>query len=200
MENRLSKILGVAALSLSVTVPLMGANPLSAAASAAKADHLARAAAASKVTYHHEFLVSVIDFDAFLQANPTIAKAISTNPMLITNKSYLTANSALSAWLTAHPQIAKEIDKHPERFVRMAVLVNAAETFQAYLAANPKIADMLKVNPQLVTSKAFMAKYPDLSTWLAANPEVATDLTKNPKLFLKLTIAINRYDATTSKS
>jgi len=200
MSTRVTKILGVAVLCSAVTVPLMGASSGSTATTTTKADRLARLQASSKVRLHRELLFAVIDFDVFLKANPNIAKAISTNPTLITSKGYLAANPALSAWLKAHPQIAREIEKHPERFMSMAALVSAAETFEAYLAANPSFADMLKTNPQLAISKAFLAKYPALSGWLAANPDVAQDLAKNPKLFLKLTVAISRYNAVNSKS
>jgi hypothetical protein len=197
------KTLGVVVLCFAVAMPALAGS--SANANTTRTQRMTTAQAAAKeariqTQVRRVALVNAIEFDAFLAANPDVAAAITKNPNLVDSKSYLAANKALQAWLMAHPKAAKELAKYPGRFLKEAALVRAAEAFENFLTANPDIASLLRSNPNLINSKAFMAKYAVLDMWLKANPDVAKYLNVDAKLFLKLTAAVHVYDTQTSKS
>jgi hypothetical protein len=148
-------------------------------------------------------------FNAFLKANPQIAAELEKNPNLIDSAAFMAKYPALTAWLKDHPNVAKELKSNPTDFIKVAVdihtlasssaLVQMKTTgitigelvgFDAYVASHPEIAKALKSNPSLITSAAFLAKYPELGAWLKAHPDIAKELQTNPQVFLKLSVEL----------
>jgi hypothetical protein len=148
-------------------------------------------------------------FDAFLKANPQIAAALEKNPDLIDSAAFMAKYPALTAWLKDHPDLAKELKSNPTDFIKVAVdihtLVSSSALaqmkttgismgelvrFDAFVASHPEIAKALKSNPGLITSAAFLAKYPELGAWLKAHPDAAKELQDHPQVFLKLSVEL----------
>ncbi len=193
MVGPISKTLGTVVLCSAVAASALAAGS-STSATATRTQRITATQQGRVTVIRRTVLTNAIEFDAFLAANPAIANALTKDPALIDSKMYLAANKALESWLNSHPQAAKEIDKNPGRFLKEAVLVKAAVTFEHFLAAHPDIAQALASNPNILKSNAMTTQYAVLQAWLQANPDVAKFLDMDAKVFLKLTAAVNAYE------
>jgi hypothetical protein len=182
MRNGFSKVAAVV-LSAAMAAPFAIAS-----SKTTRAERISRPAP-TIAGYERQTLIEVVRFDAFLTAHPAVAKALASNPTLLSSKA-MSKDPTLDAWLKAHPAVAKAIAKNPAQFMRVAELVRAAQSFEAYLNANPAVASAFKANPKVVSSKDFATQYPQLAAWLSSHPAVAADLMAHPKIFVKLAAAI----------
>src|SRR5215472_13374351 len=107
---------------------------------------------------NYDFLQANPDLQAYLQAHPQLAQAISQNP-------------------------AGFVDQE-ERFDNPTYRRDLAE-FDRFLDSHPNIAQQLRSKPWLATNYDFEQSHPDLRAFLQAHPQLSQTAGQNPVAFMQ---------------
>lgn len=133
----------------------------------------------------------VASMDQFLDANPTIAQQLETNPSLINNSKYLNAHPALRDFLNDHPQVREEFTENPSYFMQRENRYEQTEngqsnmaTMDAYLDKHHDEARDLNAYPARINDSDYLAHHKDLADFLRKHPAVREEFTHNPSAFM----------------
>src|SRR5262245_54850700 len=122
---------------------------------------------------------AITNFDAFLDAHPSIEQDLEKNPKLMNDPNYLASHQDLKNFLTSQPAIGAQATRNPrelmdrlEKFEKSGRDIPKADlkAFDDFLDKHPDMEKELRKNPSLLNDATYLGNHSELKSFLAAHP------------------------------
>lgn len=136
-------------------------------------------------------------FERYLEANTQIARQLSRDPELISDREFRRDNESLDEWLDNHADAEEALRANPHKYLgsnrarqsseeRTPAYLSESDlrSFENFLDNNPETARQLYENPDLIKDRQFTRNNTALDGWIDSNPKAAGALQANPHKFL----------------
>jgi hypothetical protein len=138
--------------------------------------------------------------DHYLENHPKTAEELHADPSLINNPQWLKAHPAVGQWMAQHPTLRSAAMANPTSIVNRTEshAINDAQhevrTTDAFLSKNPKMAEQLAKDPNLINNKEYLAQHPGLENYLKTHPGTASEWQKHPEQFTQVAERYGRQE------
>jgi len=155
---------------------------------------------AAQTEPHKVNKTAIANFDAFLDAHPSVEQDLEKNPKLMNDPNYLASHPELKTFLASQPAISTQATRNPrelmnrwEKFEKSGRDIPKADlqAFDDFLDKHPDAEKELRKNPSLLNDATYLGNHPEVTSFLAAHPSIQQEISEDPRNFMR---AERRFD------